>query len=201
MNDKKIKMVALDLDGTTLNEDKRISPRTVEDFRLAMEKGVHIVVSTGRTFQSLPEQLYFCDVGYGGPMPPGAIAVEEGAELKARGESYWMERADEIWWTVSRLTSAGLEEKVIQFYTVPQREVNFLPLSGYCAHSPDSVFTQKLFLNRRTEGGSVNILGDVFTRVEQGAETKSRIRGREELLHIIKTEFDIDLSGEEIPGI
>ena len=52
MNDKKIKMVALDLDGTTLNEDKRISPRTVEDFRLAMEKGVHIVVSTGRTFQS-----------------------------------------------------------------------------------------------------------------------------------------------------
>ena len=34
-------------------------------------------------------------------MPPGAIAVEEGAELKARGESYWMERADEIWWTVS----------------------------------------------------------------------------------------------------
>ena len=149
----------------------------------------------------LPEQLYFCDVGYGGPMPPGAIAVEEGAELKARGESYWMERADEIWWTVSRLTSAALEEKGIQFYTVPQREVNFLPLSGYCAHSPDSVFTQKLFLNRRTEGGSVNILGDVFTRVEQGAETKSRIRGREDLLHIIKTEFDIDLSGEEIPGI
>ena len=47
----------------------------------------------------------------------------------------------------------------------------------------------------------MNILGDVFTRVEQGAETKSRIRGREELLHIIKTEFDIDLSGEEIPGI
>lgn len=53
-----IKMVALDLDGTTLNSRKEISARTAEAFRLAMEKGVHIVVSTGRTFHSLPEQIF-----------------------------------------------------------------------------------------------------------------------------------------------
>lgn len=55
---KTIKMVALDLDGTTLNRCKQISPRTVETFDKAMEKGVHIVVSTGRTFHSLPEQIF-----------------------------------------------------------------------------------------------------------------------------------------------
>jgi len=58
MTDKKIKMVALDLDGTTLNNHKIISPRTTEAFRRAMEQGVHIVIATGRTFKSLPEQLF-----------------------------------------------------------------------------------------------------------------------------------------------
>lgn len=58
MTDKKIRMVALDLDGTTLNNNKIISPRTVEAFRRAMEQGVHIVIATGRTFKSLPEQLF-----------------------------------------------------------------------------------------------------------------------------------------------
>lgn len=51
-------MVALDLDGTTLNRHKQISPRTVAAFDRAMEKGCHIVVSTGRTFYSLPEQIF-----------------------------------------------------------------------------------------------------------------------------------------------
>lgn len=58
MKENKIKMVALDLDGTTLNRNKEISPRTVEAFRQAMERGVHIVISTGRTLQSLPRQIY-----------------------------------------------------------------------------------------------------------------------------------------------
>ena len=58
MEDKKIKMVALDLDGTTLNSQKEISPRTITAFQNAMRKGTHIVVSTGRTFRSLPAQLF-----------------------------------------------------------------------------------------------------------------------------------------------
>lgn len=57
-DNSRIRMVALDLDGTTLDSSKRISQRTVETFRRATEKGVHIVVSTGRTFHSLPEQLF-----------------------------------------------------------------------------------------------------------------------------------------------
>lgn len=58
MNDNRIKMVALDLDGTTLNEQGELSPRTKETFKLAMEQGVHIVICTGRTFASLPIELF-----------------------------------------------------------------------------------------------------------------------------------------------
>ena len=58
MNDKNIRLVALDLDGTTLNEQGELTERTIKSFRNAMEKGAHIVICTGRTFASLPKQLF-----------------------------------------------------------------------------------------------------------------------------------------------
>ena len=49
-----IKMVALDLDGTTLRSDHTLSDRTRKALETAAEQGVYIVVSTGRSFNSLP---------------------------------------------------------------------------------------------------------------------------------------------------
>lgn len=50
-----IKCIALDLDGTTLQDDKTLSDRTRAAIRLAKEKGVHVVIATGRCFDSLPD--------------------------------------------------------------------------------------------------------------------------------------------------
>ena len=52
-----IRMIALDLDGTTLTSDRKISRRTREVFERCREKGVHVVVSTGRVFTALPEDV------------------------------------------------------------------------------------------------------------------------------------------------
>ena len=52
-----IRMVALDLDGTALNSAGKLSERTIDSFARAAAKGVHIVVSTGRSYNSLPEQV------------------------------------------------------------------------------------------------------------------------------------------------
>ena len=52
-----IRMVALDLDGTTLNSAGRLTERTKKAFARSAEKGVHIVVSTGRSYRSLPEEV------------------------------------------------------------------------------------------------------------------------------------------------
>ena len=52
------RMVALDLDGTTLNNRREFSPRTIRAFKSAMEKGVHIVIATGRVWCSLPKQMF-----------------------------------------------------------------------------------------------------------------------------------------------
>lgn len=61
MKDKKIKMIALDLDGTTLNKKGEFTKSTLKAFRAAMDKGIHIVISTGRTFKSLPRPLFTID--------------------------------------------------------------------------------------------------------------------------------------------
>ncbi|MDD4377581.1 MAG: HAD family hydrolase [Eubacteriales bacterium] len=54
----KIKLIALDLDGTTLNAKGQFSNRTKEAFAAAMAKDIHIVISTGRAFSSLPKDLF-----------------------------------------------------------------------------------------------------------------------------------------------
>lgn len=56
--DYDIKIVGLDLDGTTLDRNGKFSKRTRETFAEAMEKGVHIVVATGRTWNSLPDEIF-----------------------------------------------------------------------------------------------------------------------------------------------
>lgn len=54
---EKIKLVALDLDGTLLNSEKGVSPRNKEALEACIQKGVHIVPCTGRTVQGIPEEV------------------------------------------------------------------------------------------------------------------------------------------------
>lgn len=50
-------MVALDLDGTTFDSAGDISERTVRTLEEAAAAGAHIVVSTGRSYASLPKHI------------------------------------------------------------------------------------------------------------------------------------------------
>ena len=54
---KNIKMVALDLDGTTFDSAGDISEKTVATLEEAARQGAHIVVSTGRSYASLPQHI------------------------------------------------------------------------------------------------------------------------------------------------
>ena len=56
-----ISMVATDLDGTLLLQNKHISKRTYAALKKANENGVHIVIATGRSFSALPESIFKID--------------------------------------------------------------------------------------------------------------------------------------------
>ena len=50
--ERTIKLVALDMDGTLLNSDEEISDYTKEVIQKALDKDVHVVLSTGRWLKS-----------------------------------------------------------------------------------------------------------------------------------------------------
>ena len=145
----------------------------------------------------LDGQLYFCDVGYGGPEAPGSLPVCDGARRCFGKEEYFITRADAYWWTLNRMTSQGVSEKVMRFYTMPQENVEFLALSEYCSTSPDSIFTQKVFLNIRTPDGFDSVLGDVFTHARNGSSEVYTIKNRQEFFRIAGQYFGLRFSGAE----
>lgn len=53
-----IKLIALDLDGTTLNDDKHISKANKDALEAAVAKGVNVVIATGRAYSALPEDVF-----------------------------------------------------------------------------------------------------------------------------------------------
>lgn len=54
---KEIKLIVLDLDGTLLTTDKKISPANYAALERAAAKGIHIVPCTGRFFNGMPEEV------------------------------------------------------------------------------------------------------------------------------------------------
>lgn len=52
-----IRLIASDLDGTLLTDRKELSPKTTEVLELAVQRGVYIVPTTGRSFHSIPEEI------------------------------------------------------------------------------------------------------------------------------------------------
>ncbi|MBQ6401374.1 MAG: HAD family phosphatase [Firmicutes bacterium] len=53
-----IRLIALDLDGTTLNDDRVISERTRRAMAQAADRGVNIVIATGRPLGALPSDVF-----------------------------------------------------------------------------------------------------------------------------------------------
>lgn len=84
MSRPRIRLVALDLDGTLVGDDLRLRPRTVATIRAVVERGVHVALVTGRmTTSALP---YARELGLRTPLVglQGALVREMPAPGSAR---------------------------------------------------------------------------------------------------------------------
>ncbi|MDD3368735.1 MAG: Cof-type HAD-IIB family hydrolase [Lachnospiraceae bacterium] len=54
---QKLKMVALDLDGTLLTDKKEITKKTLETLKRAARTGTEIVIATGRSVDGIPAEM------------------------------------------------------------------------------------------------------------------------------------------------
>ena len=65
MDKKKITLAAFDLDGTLLDDKKRIPPENLRLLQCAAERGVLLVPATGRIPDGMPEELMRLPIRYG----------------------------------------------------------------------------------------------------------------------------------------
>ena len=52
-----IKLIAADMDGTLLDDEKKIPEENLRVFRECAARGIEIVPATGRTMRGLPDEL------------------------------------------------------------------------------------------------------------------------------------------------
>lgn len=144
----------------------------------------------------LDGRLYYCDVGYGGPQPPAPIPLD--GRRTVCGETFWGEPVDEHWQSIWRVTSEGTDEKVFEFWTIPQPPVYFAPYAYYSGSSPDSTFTQRRVVNLRTPNGSLALTGNVFTERADGRVTETRLESPEAVSRVLSERFGIAFPAEAL---
>lgn len=52
-----IKLIAFDMDGTFLDDNKEIPPENIQALKAAAERGIHLVPATGRLYIGVPERI------------------------------------------------------------------------------------------------------------------------------------------------
>ena len=141
----------------------------------------------------LDKQLYYCDVGYGGPQPPGPVPLGRGPD-GLRGEisrgGLLRGAAREPWWRLERSAGEGAWEKLIEFPEMPLPASYFVPYAFYSARHPDSLFSQKRILNLRTATGEPGADGGrPLTERRNGEAQVTQAGSREELAEMIRQKF------------
>lgn len=146
----------------------------------------------------LEGKQYFCDVGCGGPMPPAAVELTEGVRQVMRGETFWVERVDEFWWTLRRMTKGATEiplglpkpgddvvreVPVLRLSTVPWENIDFVDASN-ASCAPGSSFHRRS-VNLRRPNGYLSITENLLTEVADGVRTRREI-DEAEFRHIVR---------------
>jgi N-hydroxyarylamine O-acetyltransferase len=128
---------------------------------------------------------YLMDVGFGGPVPMGAMELSEqpqlGFRLEKRGTFYYLIRLD-----------AGKERPSIRFRDIPAEPVEFEPLNFYVSQKPDIHFRNRILVSQRQPDGRVfRLVGGEFSITgPEGAQTRP-VQTVEEVRQILWQYFGI----------
>lgn len=108
---KNYQLIALDMDGTLLTSDKKITAKTLETIEKAIEKGKHVVLSSGRAMDELKAYERELAVLSYGIMESGAIVYD----FRKKENVYQAKVAPEM---INKIMeTAQLEDTMIQFFS------------------------------------------------------------------------------------
>ena len=150
---------------------------------------------------TLDEGRYSADVGFGGPMPAGALGLFPGVEQDICGETYIAERSDHAWWKIDRITKAerdlhddGLparRQTELELCTAAVEEIDFDSMNHFFS-LPGTLFKDHELVNLRTDGGYKGFRDGVLTLREGGEKTIIELEGPDEVARALREHFDLD---------
>ena len=99
------RLIALDLDGTLLNEKMHVSEKTRQVMELCAQRGIEIVPATGRALPAVPEEvLSLPGVHYG--------IFTNGAVVRDFGKNTWVSESCLSWEETIRATRRAVTDMV-----------------------------------------------------------------------------------------
>jgi Cof subfamily protein (haloacid dehalogenase superfamily) len=166
-----IRLIALDLDGTLLNEEKRVSPRNASALSKAAQSGIKVVISSGRIY---PEALGVvaglkdiaavsaCNGGHVVELPRGEVLKAEAmapasfrelvAILEDFGIFYSVYGSDRIFLRKGIAREHANISRYLEGMSCPKTEAEDLASAlGQAGQSPYKVYTQDPDLARLAE--------------------------------------------------
>ncbi|MBR2716190.1 MAG: arylamine N-acetyltransferase [Oscillospiraceae bacterium] len=144
------------------------------------------------TIITIDGKRYFADVGFGGPMPAGAILMEDGAVTEAPNGVYRFDSRPEHQWLLSRLED-GRWLDMLGFSGHPADPTDFIAPNFYCSDSPASFFRMARLANIYTPDGFYSLMNDELKLVS-AAGTETRKVAPEEERQVLRQYFGIELS-------
>lgn len=120
---------------------------------------------------------YVADVGFGGPMPAGALQLDTEGDQIVRGETFAMVPADNGWYRMERITRGALDsyddaveerrQVELEVCDAAAEEQDFDVLNTYFA-SPGTLFRDHEVVNLRTEDGYLGFKDGELTIRDNG---------------------------------
>lgn len=160
--------------------------------RVLLHPDPHPIIRHRANFVTLGQARYLADVGFGGPMAPFALLVENGATRLDDNRRFTVSKLDDFWWGVGYTGSGGNERIVLSVCELPVGEEDFVPLSFYQAQPSDSVFRLNRMTNIRTQDGALNLRNSTFTVFRGEEKIVSEIDERE-IGGLLQEQFGITL--------
>ena len=133
---------------------------------------------------------YSLDVGFGGPMPAGALALIDGCEQDIRGELYTPRRIDDCWWAIDRITRSSKDffddglpvrrQTELELCVAVVEDLDFGFFNIACSQ-PGTLFRDFIVCNRRLENGHYALKDYVLTIRDDGQKAVVEFADNDEL--------------------
>ena len=138
---------------------------------------------------------FFCDVGFGGPSPQGALVLDD-TEPQRSGPNTFIIKKDKQDIVICRIVD-GNAEPLLSFLETPCDPVDFLALNEYQSKSKNSMFRITRICNLVTDTGSITLSDNVLklhsdsNTIEKTLETEGDLRSALKNNYGIQVDFPL----------